>query len=77
MNQAREDLRNMRQRENESAMVYTYRWGRALMRSSAIHPEDERYPHIINDFISSLQKSIRNKIANKWADLRNSILPPE
>ena len=27
MNQAREDLRNMRQREKESVMVYAYRWG--------------------------------------------------
>ena len=71
MNQAREDLRNMRQREKESVMVYAYRWGRALVRSSAIHPEDERHPHVIKDFISSLQKNIRNKIANKWADLRN------
>ena len=56
MNQAREDLRNMRQKEKESLMVYTYRWDRALVRSSAIHPEDERYPHVIKDFISSLQK---------------------
>ena len=45
--------------------------GRAFVRSSAICPEDERAPHIIKDFISSLQKNIRNKIANKWADLRN------
>ena len=72
MNQAREDLRNMRQREKESVMVYAYVWGRALVTSSAIHPEDERPPHIIKDFISSLQKNIRNKITNKWADLRNS-----
>ena len=36
MNQAREDLRNMRQQEKESVMVYAYRWGRALVRSSAI-----------------------------------------
>ena len=36
MNQAREDLRYMQQRENESVMVYAYRWGRALVRSSAI-----------------------------------------
>ena len=71
MNQAREDLKNMRQRENESVMVYTYRWGRALVRSSAICPEDERHPQVIKDFISSLQKNIRNKITNKWADLRN------
>ena len=71
MNQAREELRNMRQREKESVMVYAYRWGRALVRSSAIHPEDERNPHIIKDFVSPLQKNIRNKIANKWTDLRN------
>ena len=38
MNQGREDLRNMRQREKESVMVYAYRWGRALVRSSAICP---------------------------------------
>ena len=71
MNQAREDLRNMRQREKESVMVYAYRWSRALVRSSAICREDERHPHIIKDFISSLQKNIRNKVTNKWADLRN------
>ena len=33
-------------------MVYAYQWGRALVRSSAIHPEDERHPHVIKDFIS-------------------------
>ena len=38
MNQAREELRNMRQREKESVMVYAYRWGRALVRSSGIRP---------------------------------------
>ena len=41
MNQVREDLRNMRQQEKESVMVYAYQWDRALVRSSAIHPEDE------------------------------------
>ena len=71
MNQAREDLRNMRQDEKESVMVYAYQWSRALVRSSAICPEDERHSHIIKDFISSLQHNIRNKITNKWADLRN------
>ena len=71
MNQVREDLRNMRQREKEPVMVYAYRWGRAFVRSSAICPADERHPHIIKDFISSLQKNNRNKIANKWTDLRN------
>ena len=44
MNEAREELRNMRQRDNESITVYTYRWGRALLRSSGICPEDERHP---------------------------------
>ena len=71
MNQAREDLRNMRLQEKESIMIYTYRWGRALVRSSAIHPQDERHPHVNKDFISSLQHNIRNKITNKWADLKN------
>ena len=71
MNQAREDLRNMRQQEKESVMVYAYRWGRALARYSGIRPEDERHPHVIKDFISSLQCNIRNKIMNKWADLKN------
>ena len=55
---------------NKSIAVYTYRWGRALFRSSGIHPEDERHPHVIKDFISSLKKNIRNKIANKWAEMR-------
>ena len=45
MNGAREVLRNMRQMENESIAVYTYRWGRALFSSSGIHPEEERHPH--------------------------------
>ena len=71
MNQAREDLKNMRQWAKESVMVYAYRWGRALVRSSGIHPEDERHPHVIKDFISSLQHNIRHKIVNKWADLKN------
>ena len=52
-------------------MVYSYRWDRALVRSSTICPEDERHPHVIKDFISSLQHNIRNKIMNKWADLKN------
>ena len=52
-------------------MVYAYRWGRALVRSSVIHAKDERHPHVIKDFIVSLQHNIRNKIANKWADLKN------
>ena len=70
MNEAREELRNMRQLEHESISVYTYRWGRALYRSSGICPENERHPHVIKDFISSLKKNIRNKIANKWAEMR-------
>ena len=70
MNEAREELRNMRQLEHESISVYTYRWGRALYRSSGIRPENERHPHVIKDFISSLKKNIRNKIANKWAEMR-------
>ena len=36
MNEAREELRNMRQMEHESISVYMYRWGRALYRSSEI-----------------------------------------
>ena len=71
MNQAREDLRNMRHWERESVMVYAYRWGRALVRSSGICHKDERHPHIIKDFISSLKHNIRNKITNKWADFKN------
>ena len=55
MNEAREELRNMRQMENESITVYTCKWGQALLRSSGAHPEDERYPHIIKDFITSLK----------------------
>ena len=70
MNDAREELRNMRQMENESIAVSSSRWGRALFRSSGIHPEDERHPHVIKDFILSLKKNIRNKIANKWAEMR-------
>ena len=45
--------------------------GCALVRSSGIHPENETHPHIIKDFISSLQRNIRNKITNKSAEMRN------
>ena len=69
MNAAREELRNMRQLEHESISVYTYRWGRALYRSSGICPENKRHPHVIKDFISSLKKTVRTKIANKWAEM--------
>ena len=32
-------------------------------------PVKERHPHVIKDFISSLKKNIRNKIANRWAEM--------
>ena len=32
---------------------------------------EERHPHVIKDFISSLKKNIRNKIANRWAEMRH------
>ena len=51
--------------------VYMYRWGRALYRSSGIRPSEERHPHMIKDFISSLKKNIRNKITNRWAEMRH------
>ena len=70
MNKAREELWNMKQLEHESVSVYMYRWGRALYQSSGIRPENERHPHVIKDFISSLKKNIRNKIANRWAEMR-------
>ena len=47
MNEAREELRNMRQMEHESISVYMYRWGRALYQSSGIRPNNERHPHVI------------------------------
>ena len=72
MNQAWEELRNLRQKENESIAVYTYQWWHALVRSSGIHPENETHHHVMKDCISSLQRNIRNKIANKWAEMRNS-----
>ena len=71
MNEAREELRNMRQMEHEAISVYMYRWGRALYRSSGIRPSEERHPHVIKDFISSLKKNIRNKIANRWAEMQH------
>ena len=71
MNKAREELQNMQQMEHESVSVYMYKWGRALYRSSGIRPDEERHPHIIKDFISSLKKNIRNKIANRWAEMRH------
>ena len=48
-----------------------YRWGRELVRSSGIHSENKTHPHVIKDFVSSLQRNIGNKITNKWAELRN------
>ena len=48
-----------------------YRWDHALYRSSGIRPSEERDPHVIKDFISSLKKNIRNKIANRWAEMRH------
>ena len=43
----------------------------ALYRSSGIRPSEERHPHEIKDFISSLKKNIRNKIANRWAEMQH------
>ena len=71
MNEAREELHNMRQMEHEAVSIYMYRWGRALYRSSGIRPSEERHPHVIKDFISSLKKDIRKKIANRWAEMRH------
>ena len=71
MNEAREELQNMRQMEHESVSVYMYRWGRALYRSSGIQTDNERHPHVIKDFISSLKRNIRNKIANRWAEMQH------
>ena len=71
MNQAWEELVNLRQKENESIIVHAYRWGCALVRSSGILPENETHPHVIKDFISSLQRNIRIKMTNKWAEMRN------
>ena len=34
-------------------------------------PCEERHPHFIKDFISSLKKNIRNKIANRWAEMHH------
>ena len=36
-----------------------------------MHPENKTHPHVIKDFILSLQENIRNKIVNKWAEMRN------
>ena len=71
MNQAREELRSMKEKENESIIIYAYRWGRALARSSGIHPENKTHPHVIKDFISLLERNIRKKVANKCAEMRN------
>ena len=71
MNEAREELCNMWQMDHESISVYMYMWGHALYRSSGIRPSEERHPHVIKDFISSLKKNIRNKIANRWAEMRH------
>ena len=29
------------------------------------------HPYIIKDFITSVKRNIRNKIANRWAEMRN------
>ena len=71
MNEVREELQNMKQLEHESVSVYMYRWGRALYQSSGIQPDNERHPHVIKDFISSLKRNIRNKIANRWAEMQH------
>ena len=71
MNEAREELHNMRQMEHEAVSIYMYRWGHALYRSSGIRPSEERHPHVIKDFLSSLKKNIRNKIANRWAEMQH------
>ena len=42
-----------------------------LQRSSGICSEDETHPHVIKDFVTSLKKKIRNKIANRLAEMRN------
>ena len=34
-------------------------------------PVKKDTPHVIKDFISSLKKNIRNKIANRWAEMRH------
>ena len=36
MNEAREELRNMKQIDHESVSVYMYRWKRAVYQSSGI-----------------------------------------
>ena len=71
MNEAREELRNMRQKKHKSITVYTYRWGCVLQRYSVICPENETHPHVIKDFMISLKKNIWNKITNRWAEMRN------
>ena len=71
MNEAREELGNMRQMEHKSISVYMYRWRRALYQSSGIWPNNQRHLHVIKHFISSLKKYIRNKIANRWAEMRH------
>ena len=69
MNEAREELRSMRQMEHQSVSVYMYRWGRALYRSPGIWADNEIHTQVIKDFISSLKRIIRNKIANRWAEM--------
>ena len=75
MNEAREELRSMRQLEHESVSVYIYRWGRALYRSSGIHPENERHPpchqglHLITEEKyqkQNCQQVGRNETATKY-----------
>ena len=50
--------------------MYIYKWGCTILRSLGISTENECHPHVIKDFISSLKKNIRNKIANKWVEMK-------
>ena len=70
INQAWQELRNLRQGKHEFITVYAYKWECALMRFSGISTKNKRHPHIIKDFIFLLKRNIRNKIANKWAEMK-------
>ena len=70
MNEAQEELLQMRQKPEEQMRVYVYRYGRMHQRSSGIRAAEERHQHVIQDFIKSLKPKIKNKFANKFAEGR-------
>ena len=50
---------------------FTGTGGVELCTDLQVSDQVKKDTHIIKDFISSLKKNIRNKIANRWAEIRH------